>query len=190
MATESTRREFAKFAAGTMTALSASRVMGANNRIRMGLIGCGNRGSPIWSIFLKQPEVEPVAVCDVYTPYRDTWKEKSGSKDLADLVKQDANYLATQYFISPPTYSKGLKRLIDKRAEIIKRIDPELFKQEVYGNLVERTSELLHETPFLKKQYEKLIERGMISQSDIDQARAFAKTLDYSKLKSIVKNLE
>jgi predicted dehydrogenase len=103
MATENTRREFAKLAAGTMTALSASRVMGANDRIRMGLIGCGNRGSQIWSIFLKQPEVEPVAVCDVYTPYRDAWKEKSGPnvrayKDFRELLAQrdiDAVAIAT-----------------------------------------------------------------------------------------------
>lgn len=103
MATENTRREFAKLAAGTISALSASRVMGANDRIRMGLIGCGNRGSQIWSIFLKQPEVEPVAVCDVYTPYRDTWKEKSGPnvrayKDFRELLAQkdiDAVAIAT-----------------------------------------------------------------------------------------------
>jgi hypothetical protein len=101
MTTESTRREFARFAVGTMTALGASRVMGANDRIRMGLIGCGNRGSQIWSIFLKQPEVEPVAVCDVYTPYRDTWKQKSGPnvrayKDFRELLAQrgiDAGFL-------------------------------------------------------------------------------------------------
>ncbi len=50
------------------TALSASRVWGANDRVRMGLIGSGGRGREDWGNFLKQPEVEPVAVCDVYDP--------------------------------------------------------------------------------------------------------------------------
>lgn len=66
-----TRRAFSKFTIAAMagTALSASRVWGANDRIRMGLIGSGGRGREDWGNFLKQPEVEPVAVCDVYDPF-------------------------------------------------------------------------------------------------------------------------
>ena len=62
------RRNFT-VAMGAATALSASRVWGANERIRMGLIGSGGRGREDWGNFLKQPEVEPVAVCDVYKPF-------------------------------------------------------------------------------------------------------------------------
>jgi predicted dehydrogenase len=57
------------FALGALTALSASRVMGANDRVRMGLIGSGGRGREDWGTFLKDSEVEPVAVCDVYAPF-------------------------------------------------------------------------------------------------------------------------
>ena len=103
MSTETTRRQFARLAAGTMTALSASRVRGANDRIRMGLIGCGNRGSQIWGFFVKQPQVEPVAVCDVYAPYLEKWKTQSGPetrayKDFRELLAQreiDAVAIAT-----------------------------------------------------------------------------------------------
>jgi predicted dehydrogenase len=35
------------------------------------LIGSGGRGRQDWETFLKQPEVEPVAVCDVYQPFRE-----------------------------------------------------------------------------------------------------------------------
>ena len=45
--------------------------MGANNRIRMGLIGSGGRGREDWASFLKQTDVEPVGVCDVYDPFRE-----------------------------------------------------------------------------------------------------------------------
>jgi predicted dehydrogenase len=67
------RRAFSKFTIAAMagTALSASRVWGANDRIRMGLIGSGGRGREDWGNFLKQPDVEPVAVCDVYDPFRE-----------------------------------------------------------------------------------------------------------------------
>jgi hypothetical protein len=37
----------------------------------MGLIGCGRRGSQIWTIFPHQRQVEAAAVCDVYAPYRE-----------------------------------------------------------------------------------------------------------------------
>ena len=59
------------FAMGALSAWSASRVIGANDRVRMGLIGSGGRGKQDWTTFLKQPEVEPVAVCDLYDPFRE-----------------------------------------------------------------------------------------------------------------------
>jgi predicted dehydrogenase len=57
------------FALGALSALGASRIVGANERVRMGLIGSGGRGREDWGTFLKDPEVEPVAVCDVYAPF-------------------------------------------------------------------------------------------------------------------------
>ena len=49
-----------------MTALSYSRILGANDRIRMGAIGVGERGRGDLGKFAKQPNVEVAAVCDVY----------------------------------------------------------------------------------------------------------------------------
>jgi predicted dehydrogenase len=66
------RRAFAKtLAVGAATALSASRVSGANDRVRVGLIGCGGQGTGDWRNFLAQPDVSPAAVCDVYDPFRE-----------------------------------------------------------------------------------------------------------------------
>jgi predicted dehydrogenase len=65
------RRDFAKttLAAGASTALSASRILGANDRVNLGIIGCGDRGTAVWQQFLKQPDVNPVAASDVFEPY-------------------------------------------------------------------------------------------------------------------------
>jgi predicted dehydrogenase len=65
------RRTFAKatLAAGAGTALSRTRILGANDRINLGIIGPGDRGHSVWSQFLKQPDVKPVAAADVYQPY-------------------------------------------------------------------------------------------------------------------------
>jgi predicted dehydrogenase len=80
------------FALSALTAAAATRVSGANDRIRMGLIGSGGRGREDWGTFLKQPDVEPVAVCDVYDPFRQkgielTQGRAQGFKDFRKLLE-------------------------------------------------------------------------------------------------------
>jgi len=48
-----------------MTAVSALRVHGANDRIRVGLIGCGHRGRYLAGLF-QESGAQVAAVCDVY----------------------------------------------------------------------------------------------------------------------------
>ena len=59
-----TRRELGS-AAG-LTALSYNRVLGANDRIGLGVIGTGSRGQYVMGLFQKNADVEVRAVCDVY----------------------------------------------------------------------------------------------------------------------------
>ena len=94
------RRTFALTAA---SALSAGRVFGANDRVRMGLIGSGGRGRQDWTTFLKLPDIEPVAVCDVYGPFLEKGIAMTGGrarpyKDFRTLLEQkdiDAVIVAT-----------------------------------------------------------------------------------------------
>lgn len=48
-----------------MTAASASRILGANDRIRVGLIGCGTMGRFDLNDMLKAGKTQAVALCDV-----------------------------------------------------------------------------------------------------------------------------
>ena len=48
------------------TALSYSRIYGANDRIQLGLIGCGERGRGDMGNFLKAGNVDVAALCDIY----------------------------------------------------------------------------------------------------------------------------
>jgi len=48
-------------AATAATALSYSRVMGANDKIRLGVIGTGGRGTGDMGNFLRNPDVQVVA---------------------------------------------------------------------------------------------------------------------------------
>lgn len=68
MKRQMTRRTFTTVGAATalgMTALSAQRVLGAQDRVRLGVIGTGNRGCQVMEFFLQQTDCEIVAVCDV-----------------------------------------------------------------------------------------------------------------------------
>jgi len=68
------RRNFLKTATLGGAALAAApawgRVLGANDRINVGLIGVGCRGSDHLDLLLKhreiKPDIEIVALCDVY----------------------------------------------------------------------------------------------------------------------------
>lgn len=75
-----TRRRFGTAAAvaGVGTALSTSRVIGANERIRLGFIGLGNRGDQVLDAFLEHKDCEITAICDIYQPYLDFAAKKIG----------------------------------------------------------------------------------------------------------------
>ena len=67
------RRGFIKggvMAAGAIAAPSIVRA-GADQKIRMGFIGIGNRGTEVMRQFMNQPDVEVAALCDCYKPYLD-----------------------------------------------------------------------------------------------------------------------
>ena len=76
---KSTRREFITrtgVAAGGLsiglrglTAAQQNRVQGANERVRVGFIGVGNRGEQLLNAFMGFEDVEVAALCDVYGPY-------------------------------------------------------------------------------------------------------------------------
>lgn len=75
-----TRRDFTRTAAVTGAgALSAGRVYGANERVRVGFIGLGNRGDQVLSAFLEHKDCDVAAVCDIYQPYLDFASKKIGT---------------------------------------------------------------------------------------------------------------
>ncbi len=67
------------------TAISSSRVLGANNRIRIGLIGSGGRGGSDLKQFVKIEGIQCVALCDV-----DTAQMEKTQSQILDPVGQKA----------------------------------------------------------------------------------------------------
>jgi predicted dehydrogenase len=85
------RRQIIRAAATGALALGAasySRILGANNRVRMGIIGCGERGRYVMGVFQKNPGVEFVAACDIWGDQIDkAKKEASGAREYGDHRK-------------------------------------------------------------------------------------------------------
>jgi predicted dehydrogenase len=86
MSEEINRRDFIKRAALTtasvsvaMSGLSTRSVLGANDRIHLGVIGTGRQGIDNMKHFMRHG-VEVAAVCDVYQPNLDKGLEAAGGK--------------------------------------------------------------------------------------------------------------
>jgi predicted dehydrogenase len=97
-----------------MTAASYSRVMGANERLKVGFIGCGLIGLRHIDDFKKLPDVEMTAVCDVYKPRIGYAQEKCGNnpKGYQDFRKllEDKNVEAV--VISTPDHWHALQSIM------------------------------------------------------------------------------
>ena len=78
------RRDFLRNSA-ILTALSASRILGANERVRIAGLGVGGRCSYLLSLAGKAG-AEIVALCDVYEPRRLAAREKLAPGARADYV--------------------------------------------------------------------------------------------------------
>jgi len=87
--------------------------LGANERIRVGFIGVGNRGTQLLRGFLKQDDVEVAALCDVYEPYL--------MRDYSKVDKQLATSLGgrvpkmTEDLGSNVARYKDFRRLLDRK---------------------------------------------------------------------------
>ena len=74
------RRDFLK---ASLVAAASRSALGANDRVRMGLIGCGTRGNMVSGFFLRHKDCEFVAAADVAASKMDETASKlatNGSK--------------------------------------------------------------------------------------------------------------
>jgi len=88
--------------AAALTAASYSRVLGANDKIQLGVIGCGERGRHDMSQFMMVPTVNVAAVCDIYGEQIDKARQKaadaknfSDHRKLLEMKEIDAVLIAT-----------------------------------------------------------------------------------------------
>lgn len=85
-----------------MTASSYSRVLGANDRIGLGVVGCGGRGLSVMGAFQLNSSIEVRAVCDIYGRQVDQAQQKaqgargfSEHRKLLEMKEVDAVLIGT-----------------------------------------------------------------------------------------------
>ncbi len=183
------RRAFVSGSAASVivTAASANRVLGANNRLRIGIIGCGGlaQGAHIPSLVkMKDSDnCEIVAVCDVYQKRLDQAATTTGAKPFKEyramLDQKDVDYVV---IVTPEHWharmtldaaeagkhiycEKPMTWSIDEAKKVVARIKQTRVKMQVG---VQGMSDDSYETA------QKMIKEGVIGrpiQAQIDYSR-------------------
>jgi predicted dehydrogenase len=119
-----TRRSFLKhsaaaaaggtFAVETTGAPSIQKGSGVNDKIRVGFIGVGNRGSQLLEGFMVQKDCQVAALCDVYEPYlaRDKAQVDPG---ILESLGEDRVPRMGEVFDPPPARYKDFRRLLEQK---------------------------------------------------------------------------
>ena len=99
---EISRRNVIGAGATAIAAASYSRILGANERIQVAVIGCGSRGSGQLRTFLNIKEVDIAGVCDLYGKRVDAAKQRapqatgfSDHRKLLEMKNLDAVSIST-----------------------------------------------------------------------------------------------
>jgi predicted dehydrogenase len=119
-----TRRTFMKQAAiGTaaMLVYPPSRVLGASDRVRVGMIGVGGRGKELQQQILNVPNAQLVAIADIYSRHRDEAKQMAPSiqtlddhrrlldrKDIDAVIVATPLHIHTRHFLDTIAAGKDL----------------------------------------------------------------------------------
>ncbi|HEV2696383.1 MAG TPA: Gfo/Idh/MocA family oxidoreductase, partial [Terriglobales bacterium] len=118
------RRDFVKQAALGTAALLAypnARVLGANDRVRVGMIGIGGRGQDLLKELQQVRSAELVAIADIYSRRRDEAKKMANgiqtyddhrrlldSKDIDAVIVATPLHLHAQHFVDTLKAGKDL----------------------------------------------------------------------------------
>jgi predicted dehydrogenase len=99
---ELARRTLLRTSAAAMSALSYSRVLGANDTVQLAVIGCGGRGTGVMRSFLSTKQVMVTGLCDVWgdrvasaQQYAPSASSFSDHRKLLDSPNIDAVLIAT-----------------------------------------------------------------------------------------------
>ena len=119
-----TRREFVQqtmLGAAALLAYPPARVLGANDRVRIGMIGVGGRGQELLKQVMELPKAQVVAIADVYTRRHDEAKQIANGiqtvndhrrlldiKDIDAVIVASPLHIHAQHFLDTLAAGKDL----------------------------------------------------------------------------------
>src|SRR5262244_347869 len=121
--TDHTRRTFLKQAAigAAVLAYPSLKGLGANDRVRVGMIGVGDRGNDLLDQVVKVPNVDLVVMADIYSRRRDQAKSKVPNiqtfddyrrildmKDLDGVIVASPLHIHARHFLDTLASGKDL----------------------------------------------------------------------------------
>ena len=119
------RRELAWL--GAAVSLASGRVLGANEKIGVGVVGAGGRGRYLISAFKEDPAAEIRAVCDVYEPNLQKGLGAAGSR--------------------AKSYAEHLRLLQDKDVDAVVIATPDHWHAQMIIDAVEAGKDVYVEKP-------------------------------------------
>ncbi len=151
------RRTFVKQAGGAMlvagmTAKSYSRVLGANDRIRLGQLGCGQRSHGhvhMAELAAKQMPVETVAVCDLWSLARE----------------QRAAQVRRAFNLEPQIYKYSEEMLARKDIDGVMIATGDFQHAKLCAEVVKAGKDCYVEKPFANVLAEAIETRDLVKQS-------------------------
>jgi predicted dehydrogenase len=121
---EKTRRDFMKqagLATAAFMAFPSSHVLGANDRVRVGMIGVGGRGQELLKQVLEIPNAQLVVIADIYARRRDEAKQMAPGiqtledyrrllemKDLDGVIVASPLHIHARHFVDTLASGKDL----------------------------------------------------------------------------------
>jgi predicted dehydrogenase len=105
-------------AATSISAKSYARIIGANEKVRVGFIGVGNRGTQVLHEFMNEPDCEVAALADVYEPYITRDRSKVDPRYIETRPNQIPR-MGEQFPSQVGRYSDYRKLLDDKSVDAV-----------------------------------------------------------------------
>ncbi len=150
------RREFIAKSTLTVSGLSVglnalgafgqSRIIGANDKIRMGFIGIGNRGSQLLNLFMKHPDCEVAALCDLYEPYTTRNHDQVEPRWVKNMGGQIPK-MGEKFAKPPKVYSDYRKLLEDKDIDAVCIATPDHWHALITVHAIQAGKDVYVEKP-------------------------------------------
>jgi len=129
MMNNNSRRDFIKKSALTVAGISMGTsafptidvkgtIIGANDKVHMGFIGVGNRGTQLLQAFTKVPDFKLAALCDLYQPYL-TRKRETVDPRYLSTISSWVPRMGEDFGPDVALYSDYRKMLEDKNIDAV-----------------------------------------------------------------------